>query len=141
MPRPCSEELRARVVSAYHNGEGTQRELAVRFCVDRSSVMRWLKLKQETGALQARPRGGARHERKVSAEGEAFLREVLSDVPDSTIAELVVAYEGEFGVKMDDRTMGRALARMGYTKKKGRSGRRKRTDPTSKRNEKRSSAK
>jgi transposase len=58
------------------------------------------------------------------------LRQVLADVPDSTIGELVLAYEAEFGKKMDDRTMGRALARMGYTKKKGRNGHQRWNAPT-----------
>jgi transposase len=130
MAGPLPEELRTRVIAAYHNGEGSQRELARRFGLQRTTVCEWLQLERETGSLAARPRGGARHERKVDASGEAFLRQVLADVPDSTIGELVLAYEAEFGKKMDDRTMGRALARMGYTKKKGRNGHQRWNAPT-----------
>lgn len=130
MAGPSPQELRQRVIAAYHNGEGSQRELAARFCLQKTTVYEWLRLERETGSVAARPMGGARHQRKVDGEGEAFLRQVLLDVPDSTIAELVSAYDGEFGVKMDERTLGRALARMGYTKKKGRSGRPRWSGPT-----------
>ena len=123
MAGPSPKELRERVITAYHNGEGSQRELAARFCIERSTLEKWLKLEAETGALDPRPMGGARHPRKVDAEGESFVRQVLADVPDSTIPELVAAYEAEFGRTMDNRTMGRALSRMGYTKKKGSGGR------------------
>lgn len=140
MAGPSPKELRERVINAYHDGEGSQRELAARFAIQRSTLERWLRLEAETGALDPRPMGGARHPRKVDAAGEAFLRQILADVPDSTIAELVLVYEAEFGVTMDDRTMGRALARMGYTKKKGRSGRRKPTGPMSSPREKPSNA-
>ncbi len=130
MPGPLPTALRKRVVTAYHNKEGSHRALAERFCVNRSSVQRWLELERETRALSARPMGGARHARKVGAEGEAFLREVLAEVPDSTLPELAEAYEVRFGVTMDSRTMGRSLARMGMTKKKGRGERRGRSTPT-----------
>ncbi len=130
MPGPHPVELRERVVEAFDNGEGTHDELAARFAVGRSCVHRWVALARTTGSVQARPMGGARHERKVNEQGEELLRELLDVAPDTTIAELLTSYETEFGVRMDPRTMGRSVARIGYTRKRGLSGHRRPTGPT-----------
>jgi transposase len=122
VPGPLPDELRKRVITEYHNGEGSIRALAVRFDVQRTTISEWLALERETGSLSPRPMGGARTERKVNSEGEEFLKEVLVEVPDSTLPELTEAYEDVFGVEMDKTTMGRTLRRMGYTKKKRRRG-------------------
>lgn len=119
MPRSYPVELRERVVAAYDDGEGTYDEIAERFKIGRATVDRWLNLSRRTGSLEPRPMGGARHERKVQEKGEAYVRELLALMPDSTQRELVEAYEDEFKVKMHRSTMGRRVARMGFTRKRG----------------------
>lgn len=63
--------------------------------------------------------GGARRQRKVNAEGEKFIADVLAEVPDSSMDELAAAYEEEFGVSMHKSTTARTVGRMGYTRKRG----------------------
>lgn len=129
MPAPYPIELRKRVVTAHHDGEGTFAELAERFCVGEASVNRWVALERRTGALDAQKPGSAKP--LVDATGRAFLEQVLKDVPDSTGPELVEAYEENFGVSMSISTMYRTLGQMGFTRKRGPSGRQLRFGPTS----------
>jgi hypothetical protein len=55
----------------------------------------------------------------VDDAGENFVRELLELMPDSTQPELVAAYEDVFKVRMHRSTMGRSVARMGFTRKWG----------------------
>lgn len=120
MPRPYPQALRERVRIAHQETGATEEELAERFLIGHATVGRWLSLDRRTGSVAPLPMGGARHPRKVDAAGETFLRELLDLLPDSTLGELCRAYEDHCGVRMDERTMGRSLARMNLTKKKGR---------------------
>ena len=119
MAGPLPKELRERVIAAWDNGEGTYEELAERFAVGRASVDRWIGLSRRTGSVEPLPMGGARHERKLDAAGEAYVAELLDLMPDSTLGELARAVEERFGVRMHERTMGRSVARMGLTRKRG----------------------
>lgn len=120
MPAPYPKALRERVVTAYDNGEGTYEELAERFQIGRATVDNWLKLAHRTGSVEPRPMGGARHPRKVDEAGEEVVRELLEVMPDSTLGELASAFKEERGIEMHVTTMGRSVARMGFTKKKRR---------------------
>lgn len=131
MPGAYPLELRERVIEAHDNGEGTYEELAERFKVGRATVNRWLSRVRWTGSVDSKPMGGARHPRKVDETGEHLIRELLEVLPDSTLGELVTAYETEFGIRMHERTMGRSVNRMGFTRKRGPSDQRARTALTS----------
>ena len=120
MPGAYPIELRWRVVNAFKEGGGTYDDIAERFKVGRASVTRWIALDRETGDVVPKPMGGARGERRIDAEGEEMLRTVLADVPDSALQELVDLYEDERGTRVGVRTMGRCLARLGLTRKRGR---------------------
>ena len=130
MARPHPRALRERVVTAYEDGEGSYAELAERFGVGEASVDRWLALKRKSGDVAPRAMGGARHERKIGEAGKAFIVQALKDVPDSSIVELVQAYEEEFGVRVGRETMRVTVAELGYTKKKPSAGLRPHVGPT-----------
>ena len=49
-----------------------------------------------------------------------MIRLVLKKVPDSTLQELVDLFEAERGIKLGIRTVGRCVARLGITRKRGR---------------------
>ena len=119
MPGPLPKELRERVIAAYKEGAGTYDEIAERFRVGRATVDRWLARERTTGSVEPLKAGGARHPRKVDEKGEELVRELVEVMPDSTLRELAQTYEEEFGVKMHERTMGRSVARMGLTRKRG----------------------
>lgn len=137
MPRAHPIELRERVVNAYEDGEGTYVELAERFTVGEATVKRWVWLKARTGGLEPAPMGGSRSSLFDEA-GLAFIIDVLEAVPDSTCRELVSAYEEEFGIVVGLSTMNDRVRKMGYTRKRGLSGRQLRSGPTSSSAEKRS---
>jgi hypothetical protein len=83
--------------------------------------------------------GGSRSSRFDEA-GLAFITDVLAAVPDSMCRELVSAYEEEFGITVGLSTMNDRVRKMGYTRKRGLSGRQLRSGPTSSSAEKRSKA-
>ncbi|MFY0574966.1 transposase [Cystobacter fuscus] len=58
MPRPYSVDLRERAVAAYRRGGRTMEEVAAEFSVSAKTLSHWLKLEDETGSLEPRPRGG-----------------------------------------------------------------------------------
>jgi len=112
-------ELRWRVVNAVRKEGATYDEAAERFDVGRASVVRWLALERTTGDVMPRPMGGARHKRIVDEAGEELIRSVLAELPDATLEELVDAFEEDRGIRVAVRTMGRCVARLGITRKRG----------------------
>ena len=119
MPRAYSVELRARVVAAYHAGEGSRAEIGRRFDVGEATVNRWSALARKRGSLEPIKRA-SRPSQLLSTEGLEFIRQTLEALPDSTILELVAAYAEEFGVTMSRTTMSRAVNEtLGFTRKKG----------------------
>ena len=128
MPRAYPVELRERVVAAYEDGEGTYAELAERFKVGEASVSRWLSLQRNKKSLEPGKPPGAVGPTLIDESGLDFIRESLEAVPDTTILELVDAYEQEFGVAVSRSTMSRAVnQKLGFTRKKGVSGLRRRS--------------
>jgi transposase len=107
------------VVEAYHCGGGSYDDIAEQFDVGRATVDRWLALERQTGSVEPRPAGGARVPRKVDERGERLVQDLLDIMPDSTLGELAREYELQRGVRMHERTMGRSVARMGITRKRG----------------------
>ena len=60
MPRACSADLRERVLRAHEGGEGSQRKLAVRFCISVGTVCGWLGLARREERRVPRAHGGGR---------------------------------------------------------------------------------
>ena len=58
MPRPCSSDLRERVIEAVEEG-ASRREAAERFEVSASSAVRWFQAWQKEGRRAPRPCGGS----------------------------------------------------------------------------------
>lgn len=123
MPRAYPVELRERVVAAHRAGMGSYDEIARVFKVGVASVSRWLSLAREGGSLEPATRSTP-PSRLLSEEGLQFIRQTIEALPDSTILELVAAYEEEFGVAMSRATMSRAVNEtLGFTRKRGVSAR------------------
>jgi len=57
MPKPCSLDLRIRLLDAVIAG-ASRREAADCFDVSASSAVKWLQRWEETGSIAARPTGG-----------------------------------------------------------------------------------
>jgi putative transposase len=119
MPAPLDVDLRTRVVAAYTNGEGTYDEIARRFVVSPASVSRYLRRSRESGSVAPRPATGGQPHR-LGAAGEAVLRALVAEQPDAYCWELADRLLERTGVKLDEDTVGKALRRLGLTRKKRR---------------------
>jgi transposase len=87
MPKPCSLELRGRVVEAVESG-ASRREAAEWFDVSPSSAIKWMQRRQETGSIAPKPSGGSLSPLEVHTD---FLLALIADQPDLTLDEIVAA--------------------------------------------------
>jgi transposase len=87
MPKPCSLELRERVVGAVESG-ASRREAAEWFEVSPSSAIKWMQRRRATGSIAPKPSGGSISPLEVHAD---FLLSLIAGRPDLTLAEIVVA--------------------------------------------------
>jgi transposase len=127
MPGPYSGDLRRRVVAAALDGGQPPGAVARRFAVGRSTVYRWIGAARGEGRLEAKPaRGGSAP--AIRDESEAVLKRLVLAVNHLTLAEYRDRLAGETGVRVHPWTRGRAMRRLGLTRKKegparGRAGR------------------
>lgn len=110
-----STDLRERAVAAYEAGEGSQRAVAARFQISQGSLSLWLKQKRETGSLE--PKSPPGRERKLTAEQELLVTQLLERRNDLTLEELADELR-ERGVVVGRHTVGRTLRRLGWSRKK-----------------------
>ena len=112
-----SKDLRLRVLVACDRGM-PRGEVAETFGVSVSTVKRYLRLRRETGGVEAKPIPGP-PARKREALEEALPAQVSRN-PDLTLAEHCELLEEERGVGVSTATMSRALKRLGLPLKKRR---------------------
>lgn len=111
MPAPYSNDLRKKVMAAIDRGE-KKSHVSRMFNISRDTIDRWLNRRKTTGsvkALQGYQRGHS-HRIQDWEEFHAFAQQY----GDKTQAEMAQLWLGE----MSERTMSRALARIGWTRKK-----------------------
>ena len=115
--KPYSEDLRWRVVRAV--ARGTPRaDVAGQFEVSVPTIERWLRQRRETGGLAPKPVPGP-----VAVKTDALLvamPERMAEHADATLAEQCGWWREASGVEVSTATMSRALARLGWTRKKRR---------------------
>src|SRR5262245_38207968 len=111
--RPLSIDLRQRILDAVDNHEGSQRELAERFDVNPSTIVRWLQLRRRTGSAAPRPHAGGKPP-VLGPEDLERLRQLVADDPDATLAQ----YRRRMGVAGSIMIIWRGLKRLGITRKK-----------------------
>ena len=87
MPKPCSLELRERVVDAVKSG-ASRREAADWFEVSPSSAIKWMQRRQATGSIAPKPSGGSISPLEAHA---ALLFTLIARQPDLTLDEIVAA--------------------------------------------------
>ncbi len=111
-------DLRDRVVSACDAGEFTRDEIAAAFGVSTSWIRRLLQRRRETGGYGPTGHGGGR---RPAFEGARLrrLERLVRLQPDATLAEL----RERSGVDCSLMTVSNTLQRLGYRRKKRRSGR------------------
>ena len=117
MPRPYSGDLRRRVVATALDEGQSRGSVARRFAVGRSTVYRWVEAAREEGRLEAKPMRGGPEPTIRDASGDALKRLVAAD-NHLTLAEYRDRLAEEVGVRVHPWTLGRALERLGLTRKK-----------------------
>ena len=113
--KPYSQDLRERVIRAVDQGM-SQREAARIFGVSEPTVKRYLKLRRETGNLAPKVIPG-RPKKKIVLLLDG-LRPQLEAHPDATLEEHCRLWEAETGTRVSCSTMGRAIERLKWTRKK-----------------------
>ncbi len=111
--RHFSMDLRERIVAAVNAGEHSLRELAHLFAVNLSTIVRLLQRYRSTGSVLPKPHMGGPH-RKLDANAEARLLELVQEQPDATLTEL----RDRLGIPCSIMTIFRALQRNNITRKK-----------------------
>lgn len=116
-----SLDLRQRILDAALVGDATEQAVADRFRVSRSFVQKLKRLHRATGSLapSTARRGPAP---TLSTDDRTALAAWVQAAADRTGRELAARLADERGVRVSDRTVNRALAAMGLTLKKRRSG-------------------
>jgi transposase len=121
MPRPYSADLRERALTACERREGSRAGIARRFLVGVSTLYDWLRQGREEGRRAAKPAKGGRP-LLGGDEARAALERMLADRSDATLAELADELEARVGRRWSVSALCRALARLGWRRKKRRSG-------------------
>ena len=111
--RPISIDLRSRIVAAVEDGQSSLRELAERFRVHLSTIVRLLQRFRSSGSVLPKAHGGGALP-KLDAGAVACLLEAVRQQPDATLAEL----RSRLGVACSIMTILRALRRQRITRKK-----------------------
>lgn len=116
MRPPTAPQVR-RIIVRLHKEGRTYEEIADLVGVGRATVSRILRLHRETGALEPAAPGGGNWS-PIRGKIEEKLRELVTALPDSTIAELGQALSKAEKLATSRASVHRALARMGFSRKK-----------------------
>ena len=112
MPKPYSYDLRQKVIQAIELDGLNKSEASIRFNISRNTIDLWLKRQAETGDFQALPKKPTGNDHKIT-DLEKF-REIALTHGDKTQAEMAELWDDQ----ISDRTISRALNKIGFTRKK-----------------------
>lgn len=111
MPAPYSYDLRIKVIEAIDGGMG-KTEASQIFKISRNTINLWIQRREQTGDCRAKKGYQQGYGRKIT-DLDKF-REFARKHGSQTQKEMAEAWEG----KISDRTIGKALRNMGFTRKK-----------------------
>ena len=112
MPKPYSYDLRQKVIQAIEFDGLKKSEASQLFNISRNTIDLWLKRQVETGDFQALPNLPPGNGHKIT-DWKKF-REFAQVHGDKTQVEMAKLWEGQ----ISDRTISRALKKIGFTRKK-----------------------
>jgi transposase len=87
MPKPYSDDLRARAITIVEGG-ASRHEVAALFEVSPSTVINWLRRWRDNGSSSAKPHGGSISPLEKHA---SWLLALIAEHPDLTLDETVTA--------------------------------------------------
>lgn len=111
MAAPYSNDLREKVMAALERGE-KKSHISQMFNISRDTIERWLKRRLATGSVQACQGYQRGHSHRIKDWDE--FRAFAQQYGDKTQGEMAQLWQGD----MSERTMSRALARIGFSRKK-----------------------
>jgi transposase len=111
--RPYSQDLRQRILDTVARGEGSLRQIAQRFLVNVSTIVRLLSQHRQAGSAEPKPHGGGRRP-ALGPDDFGRLRELIREQPDATLDEL----RDRLGIGCSRMAISRALKKVGITRKK-----------------------
>lgn len=115
--RAYSSDLRQRVLHAVDQGTPREQIVAV-LQVSLSTIKRYLRLRRETGTVTAKPIPG--RPAKYGAALDAGLPAQLAAHDTATLEQHCQLWADSHGMLVSAATMSRAIARLGWTRKKSR---------------------
>lgn len=112
-----SLDLRQKIIDAHNKETISQRQLAKRFNVALSFIVKLLKQYRATGKIAPKPfNGGVKL--KLSSENLAVLAELIEKNNDATLDELCQMLYEKSGIMISRATMGRMTKKLQLTVKK-----------------------
>lgn len=109
--------LAPKIVDVYEDEPISQRQLAKRFCVATSFIIKLLKQYRETGSIEPKPHGGGKPA-QLTLEHHQVIAELVEATNDATLAQLSEQFEAKVGMRVSRSTLGRAVRRLKLTVKK-----------------------
>ena len=114
--KPYSQDLREKIIYALQAQEETQAEVAERFCVSHSFVVKLWRRCSTTGSCAALPHAGGRA--RSLKDSEAVIRHQIAAQPDLTLAELCQRVTQSGGKSVSRKTMCLELQGLNLPQKK-----------------------
>lgn len=112
MPRTYSYDLRCKVIEAIELDGMPPSEASETFHISRNTINLWQHLKAETGDLHPKTRQQTGHSHKIK-DWDKF-KSFVETHSDKTQKELAQLWDED----ISDRTISRALQKIGFTRKK-----------------------
>lgn len=112
MAKAYGYDFRQKVIQAIELDGYKKSEASEMFNISRNTIDLWFQRKAATGAVQAKPRAQGSPQQK-STDWEAF-RAFAKQQEAKTQVEMAALWAGD----LSDRTISRALAKLGFSRKK-----------------------
>ena len=106
-------------MAALDKGELSLLEVAELFGVGSRTIYEWRRIRRERGSLRPLAHKSGNKPR-VDGEGAVIIREIIASEPDLTIPEATIYFIERTARPCSPSSMGRALRRLGLTRKKSR---------------------
>jgi transposase len=121
MPKPYSYDFRQKVLQAIELDGLKKCEASELFNISRNTINLWLQRKAQTGDVQALPNRPRGNNHKIT-DWEQF-RAFAKTHGDKTQVEMAQLWQGDISdsealLRSTDRTISRALKKIGFTRKK-----------------------
>jgi transposase len=116
--KPYSVDLRERVLAAIDRGMARS-EVVTTFNIGLASLKRWLSSRRDTGDFRPRPPTGGQ-EATFTPLLDDELRTQVAAFPDATLPQHAERWNATHQVHISHWTIGRAIRRLGLSRKKSR---------------------